>query len=307
MRSYIAPEEQEAFSGQTKPNQTKASSEIFWARACRNQMARPRSQRWRRKQRGRLSRDRHQEQACYLLHAVAAVRQACPQCKCAPLGHPLGHALTNIHSCSMILAFNVFKKIKDSFVDDSCESCRINLKRKYFHRKTTLWKSTACFLGPRGPLWVPLVPFRPSAKSQTNHYKSLQFRSTSNLSNHIFSESSWPLLSTDAPRRQIHKQIHTYTNTKIVLERPIMYYIFEKHMHSRVTYWTWTWWTLAWKWIISQTFLEFWSTYNSCSMRYSTRLLRLWDMRMMGWGGEPLSTEGHPSVQWWWWWWWWWW
>ena len=139
MRSYIAPEEQEALSGQTKPNQTKPKHPqryfelklvgIKWlGRVVRDGEG----------SRGRLSRDRHQEQACYLLRAVAAGRQACPQCKCAPLGHPLGHALTNIHSCSMILAFNVFKKIKDSFVDDSCESCRLNLKRRYFHRQTTL-------------------------------------------------------------------------------------------------------------------------------------------------------------------------
>ena len=69
------------------------------------------------------------------------------------------------------------------------------------------------FLGPRGPLRVPIMPVGAKNFNQwkftINHYIIM-----SDLSNHIFSESLWPPQSTDAPRWQIHTQIQTHTNYK---------------------------------------------------------------------------------------------
>ena len=81
------------------------------------------------------------------------------------------------------------------------------------------WKLYCILLGPRGPLGVqPSV--RPSVfrthqkyfnqwKFTINHYIIM-----SDLSSHIFSESSWPQQSTDDPRWQRNTQIHKYTNQK---------------------------------------------------------------------------------------------
>ena len=82
-------------------------------------------------------------------------------------------------------------------------------------------------LGPRGPLREPMVPVARRRRLTINHYIIM-----SDLSNHIFSESSWPPQSTDAQKWQRQWQIHThkYSHTQIhkfkVLERPIMCYIF---------------------------------------------------------------------------------
>ena len=62
------------------------------------------------------------------------------------------------------------------------------------------------FLGPRGPLRVPIMPVGAKNFNQwkftINHYIIM-----SDLSNHIFSESSWPPQSTDAPRWQRRKKL----------------------------------------------------------------------------------------------------